>query len=76
MITLVTRQNENGTFDEVGMNNRRIYREYQSVRSALRYAARDWVGTLRFEFFPDQGFMNPATKPFRTAQIIRHKETP
>lgn len=37
MKVIVTRQNPDGTFDNVGMNNRFVTASYQSIASLLRY---------------------------------------
>lgn len=69
MKVIATRQNPDGTYDEVGMNNCRLFSQYQTINGALRYAVRNWTGPVRFEFFAEQGFLNPTTQPFKT--IIR-----
>lgn len=53
---IVTRQNDNGTYDEVGMNNRRVL-----IASAETYIVRQahklWQGkTKRVELFHDYTF--------------------
>ena len=58
MTVIVTRQNPDGSYDEVGMLNRRIYRQYNSIKTALRYAAKNWTGPVRFEFC-DNTFSDP-----------------
>jgi len=50
MVVIVTRQNPDGSYDKVGMVNRRLYKQYKSIRSARRYAARDWSDPCRFEY--------------------------
>lgn len=35
---IVTRQNADGTFDEVGMNNRMLISDYKTYRNAYKYA--------------------------------------
>lgn len=44
---LCTKQNADGTFDEVGMNNRTIISGYKSWSTALRYGVRRWAGEGR-----------------------------
>jgi hypothetical protein len=73
MKVILTRQNPDGSYDEVGMNNRRLHSHYKTVQGALRYALKsatpDWRGvTVRFEFFHDAGFLNAETKPFKTVE--------
>ena len=37
MKLILTRQNPNGTYDEVGMNNRTVITGYKTVRNAIKY---------------------------------------
>lgn len=37
MKAIITRQNADGTYDEVGINNRMLRSEYKSIKSLLRY---------------------------------------
>ena len=51
MTVIVTRQNQDGSYDEVGMRNRRLYSHYSTIKGARRYAAQGWTGNIRFEYF-------------------------
>jgi hypothetical protein len=37
MKLILTRQNPNGTYDEVGMNNRTVISGYKTMRNAIKY---------------------------------------
>lgn len=74
MKLIITKQNPNGSFDEVGMNNRRLYSQYKSMHSAVRYANTDWAGkeaVLRLEFFADEGFTG-GNQPFNTVFVEKN----
>ena len=54
MRAIITRPNNDGTYDEVGMNNRTITKNYKSKQSLKRYAIPDHFknkGKLRIEYF-------------------------
>lgn len=51
---IVTRKNADGTFDDVGMNNRFVTQGYSSLRTMLRYGVpAAWRSAgIRVEVFP------------------------
>lgn len=50
---IVTRRNEDGTYDNVGMNNRGLFTNYRTLAGALRYAVKPFArgGMVRVEIF-------------------------
>lgn len=66
MIAVVTRQNPDGTYDEVGMRNRRVTAEYSSKQMLLKHGLpRGWQGSMRIELFANADAMR-ASKPKET----------
>ena len=64
---LVTRQNNDGSFDEVGMTNRTIYVDLKTVKGAARRARKLWPNAgLRIEEFADERFYG---EPLQTVFI-------
>jgi hypothetical protein len=55
---IVTRKNADGTFDEVGMNNRFVDSRYASLRTLLRYGVpAAWrTAGIRVEVFQSERF--------------------
>ena len=51
MRAIITRPREDGSYDEVGMNNRTLTKEYKTVERLLRYGLPHWEGTLRVEIY-------------------------
>lgn len=53
MKILVTRQNEDGTYDACGMNNRFIVSGYKTIYTAIRYRLQPYCkpGIYRIEMF-------------------------
>ena len=68
MKVIITKQNKDGSFDQVGMINRRLFSHYKTINGALRYACPNWMDPCLFEFFTDSGIYG---KPFKT--MIRRK---
>jgi hypothetical protein len=58
---IVTRQNADGTYDEVGMSNRTIVSGYKTWAGALRYAIKPFGRgvTVRVEAFPSNLHTDP-----------------
>lgn len=70
---IVTRQNPDGTFDEVGMNSRYITGTYVSVDSLLRRHKLPnwWKGSeVRYEFYFGESISGV---PFRTVYSSKAK---
>jgi hypothetical protein len=64
MIGIITKRNNNGTFDEVGMKNRYLTRG-TSIRSITKNINEDWIKDgVRVEFFFDDSLYN---NPFKVA---------
>jgi len=55
MKAIITRQNKDGTFDNVGMNNKMITGEYKTKKNLLRYGIPEHFKkhTCRIELFLD-----------------------
>ena len=53
MQVIVTKQNNDGTYDEVGMNNRALFSQYKTISGAIRYGAKPFARgkPCRIEFF-------------------------
>ena len=51
MKAIVTRQNEDGTFNEVGMNTRYISDEYKLLRNLLTFGVSARKGIYRLEIY-------------------------
>ena len=68
MKVIVTRRNSDGTYDEVGMNNRALFSQYRTIAGAMRYAAVPFSKgrRTRIEFFTDSGIYG---EPFKTLYI-------
>jgi hypothetical protein len=73
MKAIVTRQNADGSYDAVGMNNRRVTRTYFSEANLLRYGLRFCAGLwpkgthIRVEIFRgDRIPSDPNTSPVKT----------
>ena len=58
---VITRQNENGTYDEVGMRNRTVVSGYKTYRGALQYGIKPFGrgGMVRVEAFPSNLYKDP-----------------
>ena len=65
MRAIITKQNEDKSFDECGMNNRRVTKSYKSVATLLKYGLpKFWKSsTVRVEFFLGESILG---KPFDT----------
>ena len=62
MKIIYTKANKDGSYDEVGMNNRRLTSDYTTTRGFIRYGIpTDFYGnTLRLEvFYGDSIYQNP-----------------
>jgi hypothetical protein len=70
---LVTRVNEDGSFDEVGMRNRTFVSGYKLYRNAFRYAINPFGNgkLVRIECFPDSGSINT---PIDIFTAVTYKE--
>ena len=65
MKVIVTRQNRDGSFDEVGMNNRALYSDLRTVGGVTRRARKRWpAGALRLEVFRGSFYGNPSEVRF------------
>jgi hypothetical protein len=66
MQIIVTKQNPNGTYDEVGMNNRALFSQYKTISGAIRYGAKPYANgkPCRVEFFT-----NVYADPFKVIYI-------
>ena len=54
---LETRQNKDGSFDEVGMTNRTLYSDLKTINGAARRARKLWPNAgLRIEAFSNERF--------------------
>ena len=52
MRAIITRPNEDGSYNEVGMNNRTVTGQYKTKKGLLRYGIPDhFKGKLRIELF-------------------------
>jgi hypothetical protein len=51
---IVTKQNSDGTYDEVGMNNRTLFSHYTTVRGAMKYGVLPYGKgkAIRVEVYP------------------------
>jgi hypothetical protein len=68
---IVTKQNADGTFDEVGMNNRTIIGPYKRLSTILKHAD-EWAGpnkTIRVELYRNTS-LSLQDKPYDTAVRI------
>ena len=64
---LVTRQNKDGSFDEVGMTNRTLYSDLKTIKGAARRARKLWPNAdLRIEVFAAERFYG---EPLQTVFI-------
>lgn len=62
MKAIITRVNPDGTYDEVGMNNRIVFKA--KTKRKIRQVARDYVhrnGSVRIEYFHDSLYESPAS---------------
>jgi hypothetical protein len=52
MRAIITRPRNDGTYDEVGMNNRTLTKHYETERGLLKYGIpKHFKGTLRIELY-------------------------
>lgn len=49
MKIIVTRQNQNQTYDNVGMSNIALFSHYKTLRNAIRYGARQYANGKPFK---------------------------
>ena len=51
---IVTKQNKDGSFDEVGMNNRALFSNYKTLKNAIKFGAKPFANgkACRVEVFP------------------------
>ena len=66
---LCTKQNPDGTFDEVGMNNRAIISGYKSWSTAFRYGIKKWAGDshcIRVEVYYGDNVQGKPIEVFHT----------
>lgn len=58
---IVTRQNTNGTYDNVGMGNRAMFNHYKTVRGAIKYGAKAFANgkPFRVEVYPSGNVYAP-----------------
>lgn len=82
MKAIATVQNPDGTYDEVGMNNRRTTNAYQTERGLMRYGLKFCAGLwphgarVRVEIFTgDRVPTNPETKPVKTVYVTVDRES-
>ncbi len=55
MILIITKQNPDGTYDDVGMSNMTLLHEYKSVATAWKYCISKWEkGMYRIEVYGEQ----------------------
>lgn len=66
MQMIVTKRNPDGSYDEVGMNNRALFSQYRTISGAIRYGAKPYANgrPCRVEFFS-----NIYGQPFKTIYI-------
>lgn len=68
MKVILTRQNNDGTYDEVGMNNRMLISDLKADRAIDRHARAFGRGRkVRLEYFTDSNFY--ADKPFKIRYV-------
>lgn len=65
MYTIVTRQNQDGSFDTVGMNNRVVLR-YTLKKTIVKWALK-WAPSVKIEYYTDKH----APHPFEVVYITR-----
>lgn len=73
MIAIVTRQNSDGTFDDIGMNNRTVTGHYKTEKNLLKFGIPEHFkksGKVRVEFFVNSILME--NKPFKTMHVTFH----
>jgi hypothetical protein len=65
---IVTRQNTDGTFDEVGSNNRTVITGYKSYQSAMRYAIKPFAQgrVVRVEVYHNDNVHRTPDETFHT----------
>jgi hypothetical protein len=69
MKAIITRANPDGSFDEVGMNNRTVTKSYKTRRGLFNYGLpENFRGRLRIEIFSDERFYGD---PIEIMEVIR-----
>ena len=70
MRAIITRPNSDGTYDEVGTNNRTVSYSYNTLRNLQRFAIPDnFKGKIRLEIFFSDSI--PVGKPDLTIFVDR-----
>jgi hypothetical protein len=72
MKAIITKQSSNGTYDEVGMNNRALFSHYKTERGVIRYGVPAFANgrPCRVEFFH-----NIYGQPYRTVYTVSAEVT-
>jgi hypothetical protein len=69
MKAIVTRQNADGTYDSVGMNNAYLTSQYRTIKGLLRYGiAKHFKGLIRIELYFGNLYQE---KPDKTIFVTR-----
>jgi len=69
MRAIITRANPDGSFDEVGMNNRTVTKSYKTRRGLINHGLpANFKGRLRIEIFPSDRFYGD---PIEIMEVIR-----
>lgn len=69
MKAIITRANPDGSFDEVGMNNRTVTKSYKTREGLFKYGIPDsFNGRLRIEIFAGDSIYG---KPIEIKEVIR-----
>lgn len=61
MRAIVTRPNEDGSYDEIGTNNRMVTGVYKTLKNLVKFGVPFWKGKLRVEVYADS-IHQPAIK--------------
>lgn len=61
MKAIITRPNEDGTYDEVGMGNRHLTKPYKTLKNLIKWNIPDhYKGKIRFEiWYGDNIYKDP-----------------
>ena len=68
---IITRQNNDGSFDTVGMNNRCIVDGYKTYKNAFKFAINPWGRgrVVRVETYPNSIYDKPS-QVFQTLTFV------
>ena len=66
MKALLTKQNDDGTYDECGMNNQHITSAYRTERGLRRYGLGRFKGLVRVKMYNDNDIYRNPDAPFKT----------